>query len=85
MGGDLEPPPAARAVHEVVHSIEVIAELGEERAVTFVSAAGHLLFLRPPQPFDLIVIPVPALRARERHRLHLGLFCEAVALIQSHP
>ena len=83
MRRDLESTTAARAVDEVVHAIEVISQLRVQRAIAFVGAGGDAVFLRPPKPLDLIVRPVPALRTRKRHRLHLGFFGETIALVHT--
>lgn len=80
---DLEPAAAAFAVDEVVHAIQMIAQLGEERTAALIGALRRTILLRSPQPFDLIVRPVPALRTRERHRLHLGFFGETIALVHT--
>ena len=80
---DLEPAAAAFAVDVVVHAIQVIAELGEERTASLVGALRRTILLRSPHPLDLIVRPVPALRTRERHRLHLGFFGETIALVHA--
>ena len=81
---DLEASSTSRAVDEVVDPIEMIAKLRVERAIPFVGAARQLLFLRPADPLDLVIVAMPALRARERHGLQFLLLGEEIALVQGH-
>jgi len=84
MGWNLEAPAAFDAVREIVEAIQVIAELGIHGAIALVSARRQAIFLGPSEPLDLIVRSMPALRTRERHRLHFRLLGKEVTLVERH-
>jgi hypothetical protein len=64
-GRDLELLPARFAHHLVVDPDQVVAKLGELRAVTLVGARRQPILLRPPDPTDGIVVRTPATGTRE--------------------
>src|SRR5436190_22393065 len=62
----------------------MVAHFGKQRAIALVGARRQPVLLGSTNPSDLIVAAVPAVRARQRHRLRFGFFGEEVAFVQCH-
>jgi hypothetical protein len=82
--GDLELLPAGLADQLVVEPEEVIAELGELRAVALVGAGRQAILLGTTNPAHAVLIRAPAARAGVAGRSRLGLVGEEGALVESH-